>query len=87
MGRSVNDVVLTEDWVDIAALPGYSGIVNKKTTVQAKYVAGASYIFIGGNTPPSGDNGLLFLTGTAVTQTSDHWWVKGKGRLAVLIEE
>ena len=96
MGRHLKDYILTEEWVDLTTLDDYNSIAGVEITVQAKFVRHA-FVFLGGTTAPedldpdlanaTNQQGSLLQTGVALTQTSDHWWVRGHGRLSILIEQ
>lgn len=85
MSYSKLDVKLTKDWQDLTSLSGYEDCADVVITVAAKY-ANPAYVFVGGTTPPEGDNGLLLLNGTGVSGTASHWWIKGSGTISVLVE-
>lgn len=89
MGHHLKDYTLTKDWVDLASLPDYTAIAGVQITVQAKFVktTPSCLVFIGGTDAPDGDHGSLLTTTDAITSTNNHWWVKGEGTLAILVEE
>lgn len=89
MGYSKPDyhVVENSDWVDLTTVTGYQNIANVPITIQAKFVE-AIYVFVGGATKPADKNdGMLLLTEASISETSDHWWVRGKGRISILVSQ
>jgi hypothetical protein len=86
MAKSYPDFIMTGSWQDIAAATGYTTIANQKVTIQQK--SGFSMlVFMGGASAPGEKDGIAMTRAKAVTGTSDHFWVKGKGRAAVLVED
>lgn len=86
MGQSLPDIRLTDEWVDITTLSGYGATANALITVQAKFVSQA-IIYVGGASAPTNeDDGMLLQTAMSVSSTAAHWWVKGQGKIAILVE-
>jgi hypothetical protein len=83
MSANLPDYVLTNTWVDLTTLDDYSSMSTTSTTITANYVNGA-YVFLGGDSAPDGDEGTLLVTGASLTQTADHWWVRGNGKLGII---
>ena len=88
MAQSYPDLPLTPNaWTDIPAVGGYSGVANQKVTIQNKSGYRA-FVYIGGAAAPSAaDSGIALNSGQSVTGTSDHFWVRGPGIVAVLVED
>lgn len=84
MGYSKLDYQLSDEWTDLTEIAGYEDITSADIEIHAKYV-NPCYVFVGGATPPINDNGVLLTTGNKIASKSDHWWVKGKGFIAILV--
>ncbi|WP_066700106.1 hypothetical protein [Sphingobium amiense] len=86
MAKSYPDFALTGQWQDIAVATGYTAIANERVMLQSKS-RDAVLMFIGGASAPSADDGIAVSLGKALSGTSDHFWVKGSGEVAVLVED
>jgi hypothetical protein len=86
MGYSKIDFRLTDTWVDLTALDAYSDIADVEISLYAKYV-NPCYVFVGSAEAPSDfDEGVLLSKGDKLTSTAGHWWVKGSGKISILVE-
>jgi hypothetical protein len=87
MAKSYPDFAATEAWSDLAALPAYAGIANQRVMIQNKSLQRA-LVYFGGAAAPAGEGqGTRLLADIAVTGTSDHFWVRGDGALAIQVED
>lgn len=86
MAQSYPDFALSGDWQDIAVAAGYGAIANQRVTLQAKS-NDVTLVYIGGAAAPAPRDGVALYVGNSLTGTSDHFWVKGRGSVAVLVED
>lgn len=86
MAKSYPDFQMTGAWQDIAAASGYAEIIGQKVTIQSKS-SSSMLVFIGGSSAPATSDGIALPLSVSVTGTSDHFWVKGTGRAAVMVED
>lgn len=87
MAKSYPDFVATEAWTDLAALPAYADIVNQRIMIQNKSLQRALVYFGGAAAPAADGYGTKLLADVAVNGTSDHYWVRGDGALAIQVED
>lgn len=87
MAKSYPDYTATEEWKDLATLPAYAEIISQRVTIQNKGLQRALVYFGGGSAPTGAGYGAKLLADAAVTGTSDHFWVRGDGPIAVLVED
>lgn len=87
MAQSFNDLTVDQSWRDLATIDGYQDVADQQVTLQSKGGQTRILIFFGGAEAPEEDFGIELFTGQAVTGTNAHIWVKGKGALAVLLED
>lgn len=85
MAQSFPDIPLNNGWQDIVVVAGYATIASQKVTLQSKI--GGAAVYFGGNAAPSGNSGIILNPGQSVTGTADHFWVRGSGTIAVLVED
>jgi hypothetical protein len=86
MAKSLPDIQATHEWQDLTTLPGYAEIADQTVTLQAK--AGKfNHVYFGGSAAPDPRDGLALPVIVSVTGTSDHIWVRGTGRIAILLED
>lgn len=91
MANHLPDVTLTNEWQDLTEI--YDNIADVKITVQAKFVE-TCYVFSGTSFPNDGDapdnaisDGSLLRSGQAITGSASNWFVKGKGKISVFVED
>lgn len=87
MAQSFDDLTLEDEWRDIAASEYYPEVAGQRVTIQ--YKGGPIVrIYIGGVSAPSNEGfGIILDQGQSVTGTSDHFWVRGAGKVAILVED
>jgi hypothetical protein len=86
MAKSFPDVQGTQNWQDITALASHAAIANERVTIQAKNGA-FNYVYFGGAVAPAANAGVILPVIASVSGTSDHIWVRGDARFAVLVED
>jgi len=87
MAKSYPDFTATEAWTDLAGLPAYAEIVGQRVMVQNKGLQRV-LVYFGGAAAPAGDGyGTKLLADVSVTGTSDHFWVRGDGVVAIQVED
>ena len=88
MAQNFPDVEVKTDWVDILTLPGFEALAGQRVSVQAVSVPSTPIkVYLGGAAAPAGDWGNRLVLHASVTGTTDHIWVKGRGSVAVLLED
>lgn len=87
MAESFDDLTLEDEWQDVAASEIYPEVAGQRVTIQ--YKGGPIVlVYIGGASAPSNRSfGILLEQGQSVTGTSDHFWVRGAGTVAILVED
>lgn len=86
MAYHIPDITITDEWMNLTDL--YPEIVDRKVTIQAKFVEKA-YIFAGSEYDLDEDSksGSLLLSGTAITGTASSWQIRGKGTVSIFVED
>ncbi len=87
MSQHFTDFPATDEWQDIAAGAAYAGVINQTVTIQNKGIRRALVWFGGAAAPADAGAGAYLSINDAISGTSDHIWVKGRGALAIWKED